>query len=244
MHSKVFYGQQGHLGYTLHCMSRVARIVVPGFPHHVTQRGNRRADIFLTDGDRESYLSYLHTYATKRGLSVWAYCLMTNHVHLIVSPESEQSLSEALHDAHTAYAMHFNGRMKQSGHVWQGRFYACTLDETHLWEAVRYVECNPVRAGMVQRAEDFPWSSAPAHCGVRAPHPVLAKGFPPDDAIDDWAEWLHEDFWDMSVWEHIRRQTHTGHPCGSKEFLDQLEGSLGRSVRPNKGGRPRKKRGV
>ncbi len=146
-------------------MSRVARIVVPGFPHHVTQRGNRRADVFEVDADYEAYLRFLKEYADRRGLAIWAYCLMTNHVHLVVVPEREESLGQALRDTHTVYAMHFNGRTDLSGHVWQGRFFSSPLDETYLWAAVRYVERNPVRAGMVERAEAYRWSSAQAHCG-------------------------------------------------------------------------------
>lgn len=189
-------------------MSRVARIVVPGFAHHVTQRGNRRADVFETDEDRHAYLRFLTQYADKHGLSVWAYCLMTNHVHLVVVPEREDSLAKALRDAHTVYAMRFNTRTRLSGHVWQGRFYSCPMDETHLWTAVRYVERNPVRAGLVSRAEDYPWSSAPAHCGDCPPpcdegaspglsqpascrsggDPLLSKEFPPPGVVPDWAE--------------------------------------------------------
>lgn len=130
-------------------MSRIARIVVPGFAHHVTQRGNRRADVFETDDDRHAYLRFLKQYADKHGLAVWAFCLMTNHVHLVVVPEREDSLAKALRDAHTVYAMRFNTRTRLSGHVWQGRFYSCPMDESHLWAAVRYVERNPVRAGTV-----------------------------------------------------------------------------------------------
>ena len=130
-------------------MSRVARVVVPGFPHHVTQRGNRRADVFETDGDREAYLRFLKQYADRHGLAVWAYCLMTNHIHLVVVPVREESLGLALRDTHTVYAMHFNTRTKLSGHVWQGRFHSCPLDESHMWASVRYVERNPQN----------PWSS-------------------------------------------------------------------------------------
>ena len=137
-------------------MSRVARIVVPGFAHHVTQRGNRRDDVFYTDDDRRAYLRFLRQYAERHGLSIWAYCLMTNHIHLVAVPQREDSLAKALHDAHTVYAMRFNTTTKQSGHVWQGRFYSCPLDESHLWAAVRYVERNPVRAGLVAHAADYP----------------------------------------------------------------------------------------
>ncbi len=221
-------------------MSRVARIVVPGFPHHVTQRGNRRCDVFETDADHEAYLRFLKKYADKRGLSIWAYCLMTNHIHLVAVPQREASLGQALRDAHTVYAMYFNSRTQLSGHVWQGRFFSCPLDETHLWAAVRYVERNPVRAGMVERAEEYPWSSAAGHCGMKH-DAVLSRDFPPAGVIDDWADWLYEETDDEDkAYERIRQQTHTGRPCGSSRFLDQLEHLLKRTMRPKKGGRPRK----
>ncbi len=213
-------------------MSRVARIVVPGFPHHVTQRGNRRADIFETDRDREAYLRFLKKYCEKRELAVWAYCLMSNHVHLIVVPERESSLSEGLRDAHTVYAMYFNSRTQLSGHVWQGRFFSCPLDEAYLWTAVRYVELNPVRAAMVERAEAYPWSSAAAHCELRKDD-VLSAVFPPAGVIDDWAEWLHEPIEDDDqAYTSIRRQTRTGRPCGSPRFLDQVGELLDRALHP------------
>ncbi|MCP4643821.1 MAG: transposase [bacterium] len=220
-------------------MSRVARIVVPGFPHHVTQRGNRRADVFETDGDHDAYLRFMKQYADKRGLVIWAYCLMTNHVHLVAVPVREDSLGLALRDAHTVYAMYFNSRTQLSGHVWQGRFHSCPMDERHLWAAVRYVERNPVRAGMVERAEDYAWSSAAAHCGLRS-DPLLSPDFPPPGVVDDWADWLHEEREEDDACERIRQHTHTGRPCGSPTFLDQLEQLLQRVVRPKKGGRPRK----
>ena len=213
-------------------MSRVARVVVPGFAHHVTQRGNRGTDVFVTDSGREAYLRYLRTYGEKRGLSIWAYCLMTNHVHLVAVPKREASLSEGLRDAHTVYAMYFNSRTKLTGHVWQGRFYSCVLDDAHLWAAVRYVETNPVRAGMSKRAEDYPWSSAAAHCGLRA-DPVLSPGLPLIGDIPDWSAWLHEPFENEdTAYAAIRQQTHTGRPCGSTTFVEHLEKEVGHSLRP------------
>ena len=220
-------------------MSRVARVVVRGFPHHVTQRGNRREDIFETGADREAYLRFLKTYCAKRGLSVWAYCLMSNHIHLVVIPQEEASLGTALRDTHTVYAMYFNSRTGLSGHVWQGRFFSCPLDESHHWAAVRYVERNPVRAGMVARAEEYPWSSAAAHCGRRDTG-VLSTEFPPSGVIEDWSEWLNAGCDEDEAYAYIRRQTRTGRPCGSSKFLDRLEALLARSLRPKKGGRPRK----
>jgi putative transposase len=217
-------------------MSRTARIVVPGFPHHVTQRGNRRADIFETDQDRQAYLRFLKAHCEKRKVSVWAYCLMSNHIHLVVVPEKASSLSEGLRDAHTVYAMYFNSRTHLTGHVWQGRFFSCVLDESHLWAAVRYVELNPVHAALVERAETYPWSSAAAHCGLGAPT-VLSTAFPPAGAVPDWAEWLHEPIMDQEqAFTDLRRQTHTGRPCGSRVFLDQLELLLARTLRPKSPG--------
>jgi putative transposase len=218
-------------------------VVVPGFAHHVTQRGNRRADVFETDGDRQVYLGYLRKYGDRHGLEVWAYCLMTNHIHLVAVPRREDSLGLALRDAHTVYAMHFNGRTGLSGHVWQGRFFSCPLDEAHLWAAVRYVERNPARAGLVERAEEYVWSSAAGHCGLRADG-VLSKEFPPAGVIPDWAAWLHEGEDDESV-EQIRQYTRTGRPCGSTSFISQLENLLDRVLRPRKPGRkPKAKAGV
>ncbi|MCK5863023.1 MAG: transposase, partial [Candidatus Hydrogenedentes bacterium] len=147
-------------------MSRVARIVVPGFAHHITQRGNREMDVFEKSDDHLVYLRFLKRYAEKYGLSIYAYCLMANHVHLVAVPGDERALGKALRDAHTVYAMHFNTRTAISGHVWQGRFSSCPLDEQHLWAAVRHVERNPVAAGIVERAEQYRWSSAAAHCGL------------------------------------------------------------------------------
>lgn len=210
----------------------MARIVVPGLPQHVTQRGNRRADIFETDQDRHAYLHFLKEHCEKRKLSVWAYCLMSNHVHLVVVPEKASSLSEGLRDAHPVYAMYFNSRTHLSGHVWQGRFFSCALDESHLWAAVRYVELNPVRAALVERAETYPWSSAAAHCGLCA-DTLLASAFPPAGTVDDWAEWLHEPIDNEEhTFTSIRQQTHTGRPCGPRQFLEQLEQLLTRTLHP------------
>jgi putative transposase len=193
--------------------------------------------VFETDDDRRAYLRFLKKYGERHGLDIWAYCLMTNHIHLVAVPEREESLARALRDTHTVYAMRFNTRTQLSGHVWQGRFYSCVLDEAHLWAAVRYVERNPVCAGMVDRAEDHPWSSAPGHCGL-ATDTLLSKEFPPPGVIENWAEWLRvEDDPDPDAVDRIRRQTSTGRPCGGSRFVAQLENLLGRLLRPAKRGR-------
>ena len=216
-------------------MSRVARIVVPGFAHHITQRGNRNMDVFERSDDHLAYLRFLKQYTEKYGLSIYAYCLMPNHIHLVAVPGDERALGKALRDTHTVYAMHFNTRTAISGHVWQGRFFSCPLDEQHLWAAVRYVERNPVAAGMVERAEQYRWSSAAAHCGF-CKDDLLSVDFPPTGVITDWSAWLAQPD-EETVTAYIHQQTRTGRPCGSETFLDQLEGLLNRSVRRKKPGR-------
>ena len=214
-------------------MARLARIVAPGIAHHITQRGNRRMQIFFTDDDYQTYLTRLQADAARRGLAVLAYCLMPNHTHLVGIPASESALGETLRDAHTAYAVYRNHCERCTGHLWQGRFFSCVLDEAHLWAALRYVERNPVRAGLVETAGDYRWSSAAAHCGLR-PDPLLT--LPPSfaEAVPDWAAWLAVE--DAATTETLRRLTHTGRPLGSPEFLAHLEALLGRPVIPGRRG--------
>ena len=219
-------------------MPRIARVVVPGLPHHVTQRGNRGADVFLDDDDRRRYLFSLGEYARRHGLAIWAYCLMANHVHFVVVPQGRESLGHAFRDAHRAYAAWLNRRMRERGHLWQGRFFSCVLDDPHLWACVRYVERNPVRAGLVERAEDWPWSSAAAHCAGKE-DPLLSPAEMPWP-VDDWASYLREE--DDAEIATLRRRTTTGRPCGSKPFVDHLEATLGRTLAPRKRGRKPKKR--
>ena len=141
-------------------MARLARIVVPDIPHHLTQRGNRREDIFFDDADRRKYLRLLKDQCELYRLEVWAYCLMTNHVHLVVVPRTPDALGQAMRRMNSQYAAYVNRRQGLSGHLWQGRFFSCPLDERHFWSAVRYVERNPVRDGLAAKA----WNShGPAH---------------------------------------------------------------------------------
>ena len=218
-------------------MPRIARVVVPGLPHHVTQRGNRRADVFLHDPDRKRYQALLSTYAARHGLRIWAYCLMSNHVHFVAVPDAESSLGRTFRDTNQLYASWFNQKTGQGGHLWQGRFFSCVLDDAHLWAAVRYVERNPVRAGLVACAEDWPWSSAAAHCGPRG-DALLSKIEMPWP-VPDWSGYLREEH--ETELEMLRRQTRSGRPCGSTGFVERLEATLGRILHPRKRGPKPKK---
>jgi putative transposase len=216
-------------------MSRQPRIVIPDYPHHVTHRGNRKADIFLDDIDRQVYIKKLITQCLEWSVKIWAWCLMSNHVHLIAVPARQNSLSRAFQRIHGDYAEYFNARYSKSGHLWQDRFHAVVMDASHLWNGVRYVERNPVRAGMVRRAEDHLWSSAAAHCGLRTDR-VLSDDLPLLGEIPDWSAWLAEKELEKEL-TFIRSRTRTGRPCADDEFTRNMEMKLGRQLLPKKVGR-------
>jgi putative transposase len=216
-------------------MSRRDRIVVPGLPHHCTHRGNHRNETFREADDYQIYLRLLWKYVQRYALRIWAYCLMPNHVHLIAVPRDETSLSATIQCVDGTYAMLFNGLYDSTGHLWEGRFYSSVMDDAYLWNAVRYVERNPIRAGLIARAENYRWSSAAAHCGLRSDR-LLSNDLPFLGLVEDWSAWLavpnlreHDDL--------IRQHTESGYPCGSDEFITQLEHKLGRPIRPQKSGR-------
>lgn len=147
-------------------MPRIARIVVPGVAHHVIQRGNRQQSLFFGDADRKRYVTLLVDACSEQKVRCLAWCLMDNHIHLILVPESSEALSRVTARVHTAYSQHVNRLQGASGHLFQGRYRSYAMDDAHLMVAVRYVENNPVAAGMVARAGDWPWSSARAHLGL------------------------------------------------------------------------------
>jgi len=215
-------------------MARLKRIVVPGLPHHITQRGVRRSDIFLDPEDREVYGRLLVASCQQYSMSIQAYRWMTNHVHLVASPTYETSLAFVMRDTSGLYAVYFNSKYGFSGHLWQARFYSCLLDEEHFWSAIRYVERNPVRARMVGQAEDYRWSSARAHCFSEA-DPLLAP-LQAAPVLSDWREWLADEE-EAVLLNLIRRHTGTGRPLGSQSFLEDLEGRLGRALIPRRPGR-------
>ena len=141
-------------------MPTTARIVLPGVPFHITQRGNYRQDIFFCDDDRQLYLSMLAQYSEENELELLGWCLMSNHVHLLAIPHDEHAMAQALQGAHSRYSLTVNARHRRSGHLWQSRFYSSPIAETHLFGVLKYIELNPVRARMVEGAEEYPWSTA------------------------------------------------------------------------------------
>jgi len=220
-------------------MSRIARVVIPGVPHHVMRQSNRGEKAFRRKADWQRYLELLAQYAPMHGLAIQAYCLMADHVHLVAVPKTAASLAGALKPVNLRYSQELNRRLGVSGLLWQGRFSSCPLDDEHLWAAIRFVERNPVRAGLVQRARDYEWSSAAAHCGLRE-DPLLAELKPPA-WLTSWARWLRGRE-DEEMVRRLRLRTRTGRPAGSESFVKRLERRTGRRLHVLPIGRPPKKR--
>lgn len=201
-------------------MPRLARIVVPGSPHHVTQRGNRREPVFFEDGDQLRYLGFLSQAAVHSGTEIWAYCLMPNHVHMIVTPKDPDGLRALFGDAHRRYTKFINWRHGWTGHLWQGRFGSVAMDEHHLASALRYVALNPVRAGLVARPEEWPFSSVRQHLegksdGLVQVGPVLAR-FPDFRSLIEKPEQTNE-------FAPLRKSETSGRPLGGKNWLAAIK---------------------
>jgi len=218
----------------------MARVVVPGVPHHVTQRGNDRQDVFFTDDDRSFYLETLKRQSRRYGLGLHGFCLMTNHVHLIVMPLTEESLAKAVGRAHHLYAQYINDLYGRIGHLWHSRFFSCPMDDDHYVQGLRYAERNPQRAGLVRVPWEYPWSSAAAHCNGVDPTGLLdLEHWRGVTASLDWRGFLCDDD-DAQLLDSIRTQTRHGRPLGRDRFIDALEKRLNRRLRPKRAGRPRK----
>ena len=221
-------------------MPRMARAVLVGVPHHMTQRGLDRQPVFFSDADREVYLRLVRAAVARFGADLVGYCLMTNHVHWVVVPRADESLARAFGEAHGRYAAYANARMSRSGHFWQNRFFSCSLDRAYLWAALRYVERNPLRAGLAAASAAYPWSSAAAHTGA-APPPDWLEPEPKRSSFTppEWAAYLESDT--MGDEEAaLRRNTYTGRPAGSPQFVAWAESQLGRTLAAQPGGRQKK----
>ena len=220
-------------------MARLARVVVPGYPHHITQRGNRRLPTFFCEEDYEAYLALVAEHCAVCGVEIWAYCLMPNHVHLIAVPKTKRALARAIGEAHRRYTRRINFREGWRGYLWQGRFASFVMDEPHLLAAARYVERNPVRAHLVRRPWRWRWSSAAAH--VAGKDDGLVRAQPLLGLVNDWRRFVMTEA-DQAEVQAIRRHGRTGRPLGDTGFVLRLEKRLRRRLLPGQPGRPRKRR--
>jgi len=218
-------------------MARLARAVVPGVPHHVTQRGNRRQRTFFKDDDYRAYLELMTEYCAKCGVEIWAYCLMPNHIHLMAVPETSVALGRAIGEAHRRYTRMINFREKWRGYLWQGRFSSCALDESYALACARYIEMNPVRAKLVKKPEKWAWSSA--RCHLAGGDDPLAVHSPLEDMVKNWRRFLKSR---SDSQELLQLHERTGRPLGSTDFISRCEDMLGRALGPGKPGRKKKEK--
>jgi putative transposase len=220
-------------------MPRIARVVATGFPHHITQRGNHQQDIFLSDNDRKLYLTLVQEYSTKHDLTIYSYCLMNNHVHFIALPNQDDSLAKTFRAAHMLYAQYFNKTYKVNGHLWQGRYFSCVLDQHHLIAATRYVERNPVHANLVKLPWEWKWSSASIHIETATTNYFqLMDLFKVINMTPDaWCEFIASAE-DIDKIKDIKKHTMAGKPLGNEFFIEQLEKKLNRKLITQVRGRP------
>lgn len=220
-------------------MARTARIVIPGIPHHITQRGNNKQQVFWDDEDRQTYLDILVKQSSKYHFDLQGYCLMSNHVHIIGVPREPDSLSKAVGRTNYTYTQYINKRYERSGHLWQNRFFSCPMDTSHTFSALQYVEQNPVRAGLEVHALNYQWSSAREHCGLIEDKRILKTSlvearFSPQE----WRELLSIPVSEL-IANEIRDSLKTGQPLGDEAFTSSVEAKLGKPIRPNPVGRPK-----
>ena len=203
-------------------MPRIARRVVPGVAHHITQRGTAHQLVFRTRADRCVYLDLLREQIAYVDVSVLAYCLMPNHIHLIAVPGERESLAVVLRRVHGRYAQYFNARRSRCGHLWQNRFYSCPMGPGPLWTALRYVESNPVRAGLAERPEQYEWSSAGAHWSGQDRRRVLDMGFFRESGgVEGWRRMFGVEE-EEAVYRQLRRSTHAGQPFGDESLRESV----------------------
>lgn len=221
-------------------MPRIARVVAIKYPHHITQRGNYRQNIFINDADREKYLSFVNEESKRYGLTIVAYCLMSNHVHFIGIPESENSMSNVFKYVNMKYSQYFNKKMGASGHLFQGRFFSSVMDEIHMLACTRYIERNPIRAKIIKKPWMYRWSSARVHCGLGENDKLGVNRL--FDFLDKekkaWQEYIDQGDEEIDIQE-IREQTRKGRPLAATDFVKELENKLDRCLILKQRGRPR-----
>lgn len=214
-------------------MARIPRVEILELPHHVTQRGNRRLQTFYSDSDYRAYLRLMTEAKEKAEVSILAYCLMPNHVHFVVVPTTKRGLARLMQHSHRRYAWRINRRMQWQGHLWQSRFYSCPMDDAHLMATVRYIELNPVRAGLCAHPEEWRWSSIHAH--VKGHDDCLADVRPMLERVSDWHTYLGDTPPDSMI-RSIRENVSSGRPAGDDEFIKMIEKRTGRRLRKCKSG--------
>jgi len=210
-------------------MPRTARAVAIGYPHHITQRGNNREPVFFDDSDRFVYLAALSHYSQQYNIELWAYCLMPNHVHLLAVPHTPNGLALGIGRTNLKYTRYLNHKHFRSGRIWQNRFYSSIVDtDCHLWAVARYIENNPVKAGLTKTASDYPWSSARHHLGEKENSLLESSTWLNPKDRSDYRHFLSEK--DDKMTRMIAKATISGRAICASASLSKLEKQLGRSL--------------
>jgi putative transposase len=222
-------------------MPRIARIVGIGYPHHIIQRGNNRQKIFFDQEDRRLYLKWLRKYCLECGCTIHAYCLMSNHVHLLIVPQYNYSLAKIMQKLSLRFTQHINKKYNRTGRLWECRFYSALVDkESYLWSIGRYIERNPVRAKIVSKPDEYRWSSAKVN--ITGKEMDFIKPIWQDDTErKEYSTFLNNPDKEEEI-EIIKKSTISGKPIGSKEFLNQMVEALGITINTRPKGRPRKRK--
>jgi len=216
-------------------MSRKARVVFPGNPHHITQRGTNKADVFIDAQDKRYFQYFLNEWTEKCDIEIWAYCIMTNHFHALLTPHDDESLGRCLHGIQFEYAQYFNARYARCGRLWQNRYFSNPVDAgEHTWSVVSYIENNPVLAGLVQNAVEWEWSSAR----------TTLLGKPNSVQLHKWLDERERKRFSQLIQNEdrtkkIKLAVSTGKPYGSPAFVEKVERLLHRTLKMGITGRPR-----
>jgi putative transposase len=220
-------------------MARIARVVAVDFPHHIVQRGNNRNKVFFAQQTRHKYLELLRQYAQDWNVTILAYCLMTNHIHLLAKPHQLNALSKMMQGVSQAYSKYVNIKYRRTGRLWESRYYSCVVDkEKYLWAVARYIEQNPKRAQMVNQIEDYPYSSAKAHI-LGSSDKTLTEELFPVETRSDYLKFVKKKISGEEL-KKIRGTVKTGRPLGGNKFITRLSRLLNRVLSKRPAGRPAK----
>jgi len=223
-------------------MPRIARIIIPGLPHHITQRGNNKQDVFFVDEDRIVFMRLLKEHSHKFETTIDGYCLMTNHIHIIATPGKEDSFAKAMGRTNLLYTQYINSMHGRGGHLWQNRYSSCPLGPDYFFRALCYIEQNPVRAKLSRYPWTYRWSSAKVHTGSRDEFGLIDQGlWTKRSSGIDWRQVLKDKTESSEIGASLGKYYRTGRPLGTDKFISKLEVRLGRRLRPLPVGRPKKK---
>lgn len=222
-------------------MSRIARIIAIEYPHHIVQRGNNKQVIFFDDADKQLYLKLLKKFSKECGCKIKAYCLMKNHVHLLLIPNQRNSIAKTMQKLSLTFTQYFNKKYNRTGRLWECRFYSSVIDkEMYLFTVCRYIERNPVRAKIVEMPRDYKWSSAIINTTSNYDDKDIEPVWKDYVDVNDYINILHQPDEDKEI-NNVRLSTLKGIPIGKEGFIKQITDLLGININTNPVGRPKRK---